>query len=89
MLLENLSLFRNLFYSVELAHPDTFFGICVVVSCCNLNVTMCDTEIRIAKTAEPQEPRILSVKVVLERAAQLAFVQRKRCKGKSQVNVSV
>jgi hypothetical protein len=48
-----------------------------------------DTEIRIAKTAEPQGPRILAVKAVFERTAQLAFVQRKRPKGKSQVNVSV
>jgi hypothetical protein len=48
-----------------------------------------DTEIRIAKTAEPQGTRILAVKAVFERVAQLAFVQRKRPKGKSQVNVSV
>jgi len=69
MLLENLSLSRNLFYSVKLAHPDTFFRICMIVSCCNLNVTMYDTEIRIAITAELQEPRIFSVKAVFERAA--------------------
>jgi len=72
MLLENHSLFRNLFYSVELAHPGTFFRICVVVSC-NLNVTMHHTEIRTAKTAEPQGSRNLPVKAVFERAAQLTL----------------
>jgi hypothetical protein len=32
---------------------------------------------------------MLAVKAVFEQAAQLAFVQRKRPKGKSQVNASV
>jgi len=43
----------------------------------------------IQKTAEPQGPRILAVKAVFERDSQLAFVQHKETKGKSQANVRV
>jgi hypothetical protein len=88
MLIEKISLFRNMFYSVKLAHPDTFFWICADAPCCNLNVTMYDAEIRIAKTTESQGLSIL-VKVVLNEPAQLAFVQHKRPKEKSLVNLDI
>jgi hypothetical protein len=68
MLLENFSLPRNLFSNLEFAHPGTFVWICVGISCCNLNISVYDTEIRVATTDEPQRPPILAIKQFLNKS---------------------